>query len=123
MALSVVLPTGAVGQTSRTWTPDTIVLVHGFWVTPRSWENWITHYEAKGYRVIAPGYPGFEVEVEALTPTRTIIMDVTVPAIIEQARGGHPRSSTARRSSWATRPAARSPRSCSTTASAPPAWR
>src|ERR1041384_4614705 len=46
--------------------PDTIVLVHGFWVTPRSWEHWIPYYEAKGYRVLAPGYPGFEVEVEAL---------------------------------------------------------
>jgi pimeloyl-ACP methyl ester carboxylesterase len=62
--------------------PDTIVLVHGFWVTPRSWENWITHYEAKGYQVIAPGYPGFEVEVEALRENPQIIADVTVPAII-----------------------------------------
>ena len=42
--------------------PDTIVLVHGFWVTPRSWEHWKAHYEAKGYRVLAPGYPGFEIE-------------------------------------------------------------
>jgi pimeloyl-ACP methyl ester carboxylesterase len=64
--------------------PDTIVLVHGFWVTPRSWEHWITYYEAKGYRVIAPGYPGFEVEVEALRANPQIIVDVTVPAIIEQ---------------------------------------
>jgi pimeloyl-ACP methyl ester carboxylesterase len=64
--------------------PDTIVLVHGFWVTPRSWENWVTYYEAKGYRVIAPGYPGFEVEVEALRENPQIIMDVTVPAIIEK---------------------------------------
>jgi hypothetical protein len=23
--------------------PDTIVLVHGLWVTPRSWEHWIEH--------------------------------------------------------------------------------
>ena len=46
--------------------PDTIVLIHGFWVTPRSWEDWITHYEGRGYRVLAPAYPGFEVEVEAL---------------------------------------------------------
>ena len=46
--------------------PDTIVLIHGFWVTPRSWEHWIAHYEAKGFRVLAPAYPGFEVEVEAL---------------------------------------------------------
>ena len=27
--------------------PDTIVLVHGFWVTPLSWERWIERYEDK----------------------------------------------------------------------------
>ena len=47
-------------------TPDTIVLIHGFWVTPRSWEDWKAHYESRGYRVLTPAYPGFEVEVEAL---------------------------------------------------------
>ncbi|WP_028066970.1 alpha/beta hydrolase [Solirubrobacter soli] len=65
-------------------TPDTIVLVHGFWVTPRSWEHWIERYEAKGLRVIAPAYPGLEVEVEALNADPTPIERVTVPAIIEQ---------------------------------------
>jgi pimeloyl-ACP methyl ester carboxylesterase len=64
-------------------TPDTIVLVHGFWVTPRSWEHWIERYEAKGLRVIAPAYPGFEVEVEALNADPTPIERVKVPAIIE----------------------------------------
>jgi pimeloyl-ACP methyl ester carboxylesterase len=63
--------------------PDTIVLIHGFWVTPRSWEDWIAHYEAKGYRVLAPAYPGFEVEVEALNADPTPIESVTVPDIIE----------------------------------------
>jgi len=63
--------------------PDTIVLVHGFWVTPRSWEHWITHYEARGFKVIAPAYPGFEVEVEALNEDVTPIEALTVPAIIE----------------------------------------
>jgi pimeloyl-ACP methyl ester carboxylesterase len=24
--------------------PDTIVLIHGFWVTPRSWEKWVERY-------------------------------------------------------------------------------
>ncbi|TWD82608.1 alpha-beta hydrolase superfamily lysophospholipase [Kribbella amoyensis] len=62
--------------------PDTIVLVHGFWVTPRSWEHWIEHYERQGYRVIAPAYPGFEVEVEALTADPEPIARVTVPEII-----------------------------------------
>jgi pimeloyl-ACP methyl ester carboxylesterase len=60
-----------------------IVLIHGFWVTPRSWEHWITHYEAKGHRVIAPAYPGFEVEVEALNADPRPIEQLTVPAILE----------------------------------------
>lgn len=64
--------------------PDTIVLVHGFWVTPRSWEHWVAHYEAKGLRVLAPGYPGFEVEVEALNADPTPIVNLTVPEIIEK---------------------------------------
>jgi pimeloyl-ACP methyl ester carboxylesterase len=64
-------------------TPDTIVLIHGFWVTPRSWEDWIAHYEARGYTVLAPAYPGFEVEVEALNADTSPIEALTVPAIIE----------------------------------------
>jgi pimeloyl-ACP methyl ester carboxylesterase len=64
--------------------PDTIVLVHGFWVTPRSWEHWITRYEQKGFQVVAPGYPGFEVEVEALNADPDIVTAVTVPAIIDK---------------------------------------
>src|SRR5690606_691911 len=70
----------------RSMEPNTIVLVHGFWVTPRSWENWITHYEAKGYRVIAPGYPGFEIEVEGLRANPQIIAEQTVPAIISKLK-------------------------------------
>jgi pimeloyl-ACP methyl ester carboxylesterase len=64
--------------------PDTVVLIHGFWVTPRSWEHWIARYESQGYRVIAPGYPGFEVEVEALNADPAPVEAVTVPAIIER---------------------------------------
>jgi alpha-beta hydrolase superfamily lysophospholipase len=63
--------------------PDTIVLVPGFWVTPRSWENWKRHYEAKGFRVLTPAYPGFEVEVEALNADPSPIAALTVPAVVE----------------------------------------
>ena len=95
-------------------TPDTIVLVHGFWVTPRSWEQWIERYEAAGYKVLAPAYPGFEVEVEALNDDPSPIEALTVPEIIgrfEQVIGelDSPRSSSA------TPRAVRSPRSFSTT--------
>ncbi len=64
-------------------TPDTIVLIHGFWVTPRSWEHWIERYEQAGYRVLAPAYPGFEVEVEALNADPSPIEALTVPAVVE----------------------------------------
>lgn len=63
--------------------PDTIVLVHGFWVTPRSWEHWAARYEDRGFRVVVPGYPGFEVEVEALNADPAPVEAVTIPAIVE----------------------------------------
>jgi pimeloyl-ACP methyl ester carboxylesterase len=68
-------------------TPDTIVLIHGFWVTPRSWEHWAAHYEARGFNVLTPAYPGFEVEVEALNEDPTPIESVTVPQIIDHLAG------------------------------------
>ena len=67
--------------------PDTIVLVHGLWVTPRSWEHWIERYEGRGYRVLAPAYPGFEVEVEALNEDPSPIEALTIPAVVEHLEG------------------------------------
>ena len=63
--------------------PDTIVLVHGLWMTPRSWEDWKAHYEAKGFTVLTPAYPGFEIEVEALRENTDVIATVTVPETVE----------------------------------------
>ena len=100
-------------------TPDTIVLVHGFWMTPRSWEHWITHYEGKGFRVLAPAYPGFEVEVEALNADATPIERGDGARRSSSSTRRSSVSSTRRRSSSATRPVARSRRSCSTAATAP----
>ena len=34
---------------------ETVVLIHGFWVTPRSWEHWI----ARGPHLL-PAWPGWE---------------------------------------------------------------
>src|SRR5215218_5681175 len=65
--------------------PDTIVLVHGLWVTPRSWEHWIEHYEGKGYRVLAPAYPGLE--VEALNEDPSPIEALTIPGVVEHLEG------------------------------------
>ncbi|MFC5177725.1 alpha/beta hydrolase [Nocardioides taihuensis] len=64
-------------------TPDTVVLVHGLWMTPRSWEGWVDYYTAKGLNVIAPAYPGFDIEVEALREDPDVIARLTVPETVD----------------------------------------
>ncbi|ADG76089.1 conserved hypothetical protein [Cellulomonas flavigena DSM 20109] len=66
-----------------TTSPDTVVLVHGLWMTPRSWEHWVPYYESKGLRVLTPGYPGFEIEVEALREDPDVIARLTVPRTVD----------------------------------------
>jgi pimeloyl-ACP methyl ester carboxylesterase len=46
--------------------PDTIVLIHGLWMSPLSWEHWTDRYSKAGYKVLAPAWPGMEGTVEEL---------------------------------------------------------
>ena len=45
---------------STTNSKPTVVLIHGMWMTPHSWEPWVYHYGDRGYRAIAPGWPGID---------------------------------------------------------------
>jgi pimeloyl-ACP methyl ester carboxylesterase len=63
--------------------PDTIVLIHGLWLTPRSWERWTDRYESRGYRVLAPAWPGMEAEVGALNADPSPIAGLTVDRIVD----------------------------------------
>ncbi|MBC8138715.1 MAG: alpha/beta hydrolase [Fibrella sp.] len=58
---------------------DTVLFIHGLWMTPRSWENWAARYESRGYKVLAPSWPGMEAEVEELNRDSSPIahLDVT----------------------------------------------
>jgi len=44
----------------------TIVLIHGMFMNPLCWENWIPRYQAKGYKVVAPAWPGRDQPIEML---------------------------------------------------------
>ena len=81
-------------------TCDTIVLVHGLWMTPRSWEGWKAHYEAKGYQVLTPAYPGFEIEVEELRKNPDIIAEPHRARNRGPSRRASSNPSMSRRSSW-----------------------
>lgn len=41
---------------------QTIMLIHGAWLNSRSWENWKIRFEALGYTVLTPDWPGNEGE-------------------------------------------------------------
>jgi pimeloyl-ACP methyl ester carboxylesterase len=64
-------------------TADTIVLIHGLWMTPRNWEHWVERYQNLGYKVLTPAYPGLEVEVEALNRDPSPIEDLAVDLVID----------------------------------------
>lgn len=44
----------------------TIVLVHGMYMTPKSWGNWIQYFKEKGFKVHAPAYPLHDLEADIL---------------------------------------------------------
>jgi hypothetical protein len=68
------------GTATHAGSPDTIVLIHGLWMTPKL-GTLISRYSDRGYCVIAPAYPGLEVEVEAARDPSPI-EKLTVPAVV-----------------------------------------
>lgn len=44
---------------STTATPP-IVLIHGLWMTPKSWDTWAGRFRDAGHEVIVPGWPGID---------------------------------------------------------------
>ena len=44
----------------------TIVFIHGAWVTADCWDRFVPFFEERGYRCLAPSWPGKERPVEAI---------------------------------------------------------
>jgi len=71
------------GANGRTSTRPTIVLVHGLWLTPRSWEGWIDRYQKAGYNVLAPSWPGLEGEVEAIRKNPSALKGLKLKTVVD----------------------------------------
>jgi pimeloyl-ACP methyl ester carboxylesterase len=61
----------------------TIVLIHGLWMTPPSWEHWIARFQAQGYDVLAPSWPGMEADIAQLRRDPSPIAAMSVGKILE----------------------------------------
>ncbi|HEX7744923.1 MAG TPA: alpha/beta hydrolase [Micromonosporaceae bacterium] len=63
--------------------PDTIVLIHGLWMTPRSWERWAERYQAAGFRVLTPAWPGFEGDIDQIRTDGSPIGRLTMRQVVD----------------------------------------
>ena len=60
-----------------------IVLIHGLWLTPRSWEGWKARFEQRGHEVLAPAWPRMEGEVEALRRDPSVMNGLGITEIVD----------------------------------------
>jgi pimeloyl-ACP methyl ester carboxylesterase len=77
------MPSGS----THTKTPDTVVLIHGLWMTALSWEHWVDRYQGRGINVIARSWPGMEGDIDALRADTSQIDDLGIEEIVEHYTG------------------------------------
>jgi pimeloyl-ACP methyl ester carboxylesterase len=64
-----------------------VVLVHGLWLTPRSWEGWKERCESRGRRVLAPAWPRMPGEVEDVRRDPSALNGLGLSEIVEHYEG------------------------------------
>lgn len=67
--------------------PNTIVLIHGLWMTPLSWEHWVERYSSRGYDVLAPAWPGMDGDIEALRADPSSFEHLGIEEIVDHYDG------------------------------------
>lgn len=60
-----------------------IVLIHGLWLNPRSWEGWKERFEGRGRKVLAPAWPRMEGEVEDIRRDPSALNGLGVTEIVD----------------------------------------
>ncbi len=70
---------------------ETILLIHGMWMTPLSWQPWVDRFAARGHRAIAEGWPGVDRTPPEIrrdpSPLRGVGLDAIVGRYEEILRG------------------------------------
>jgi pimeloyl-ACP methyl ester carboxylesterase len=61
----------------------TIVLIHGLWLTPRSWEGWKARFEERGYDVLTPAWPRMGGEVEVIRRDPSVLNGLGVAEVVD----------------------------------------
>src|SRR5215208_4019036 len=62
---------------------ETVLLIHGMWMTPLSWEHWASRYTGQGHNVILPAWPGLEAEPEQLRRDPSPLRDLSITDVLD----------------------------------------
>jgi len=63
--------------------PQTIVLIHGMWMTGLSWEHWAERYRGLGHEVLAPSWPGLDKEPAALRSDPSPLQGLSIIDVVD----------------------------------------
>lgn len=74
-------------MTTNSRTTDTVVLIHGLWMTPLCWEHWVERYSGRGFKVMAPAWPGMEGDIEELRRDTSPMAKHSVKQIVDHYDG------------------------------------
>lgn len=63
----------------------TVALIHGLSVSKHSWDGWVSHYSARGYKVVAIPYLGRDKPLQALRQNyeESILNTITLPQLLD----------------------------------------
>jgi pimeloyl-ACP methyl ester carboxylesterase len=62
---------------------ETVLFIHGGWVTPACWTPFVSYFEARGYRCLAPAWPGKDRPVEAIRADPSPLEGLGIAAITD----------------------------------------
>jgi pimeloyl-ACP methyl ester carboxylesterase len=61
---------------------ETVLLIHGMWMTPKSWQPWVDRFSERGHRTIAEGWPGIDREPEEIRRDPSALRGLGLDAIV-----------------------------------------
>jgi pimeloyl-ACP methyl ester carboxylesterase len=61
----------------------TILFIHGGWVTPASWDPFASFFEARGFRSLAPAWPGKDRPIEAIRADPSALVGLGIDEIVD----------------------------------------
>ena len=65
------------------WTP--VVFIHGLWLLPSSWDNWVAFFEENGYAGVTPDWPDDPETVEEARANPEVFAKKTLKQVADHA--------------------------------------